>query len=256
MFLSLLEGNLIHPLIERNHLRAISDIATGTGIWLQDVRNAFDNARPFPLLQGFDVSSAQFPSDLDKLSFSVQNVLNPFPPDELNRYDLVHVRFLQPGLEESDYQLAVTNMVSIIKPGGYLQWEEEDCSRSFKLMTTIQPQLQEIVDDYVGYAKFHGFSLNAPEAIVKACVNADLKVISKTFQNTVNAPPEQLSHIRSFFRRSLAMVLPVAYCDQGLVHDEHEGQTMYHRKISKVMRLFEEGLVLDDVFASILCQKA
>jgi reverse gyrase len=60
------------------------------------------------------VSSAQFPSDAGDIHFSIQDILKPFPTDHLNRYDLVHVRFLAAAIREADYKAVVANLVTLL----------------------------------------------------------------------------------------------------------------------------------------------
>jgi hypothetical protein len=50
-------------------------------------------------------------------------MLTPFPPSELATYDLVAVRFVSSATTRSDWRRAVTNLVTLLKPGrGWLQW--------------------------------------------------------------------------------------------------------------------------------------
>ncbi|RAL02552.1 class I SAM-dependent methyltransferase [Aspergillus ibericus CBS 121593] len=120
-------GNtLIHPTLPTEQIRSVADIATGTGIWLEDVTQFLERPHIERYYQGFDISSEQFPSNPGPIQLSVHDVTTPFPKEHWNRYDLVHVRLLVAALEESDYRAAITNIYNILKPGGYLQWEEID----------------------------------------------------------------------------------------------------------------------------------
>ncbi|KAL4925544.1 class I SAM-dependent methyltransferase [Aspergillus undulatus] len=121
---------LIHPSIPTGDIISVADVATGTGVWLDEVSQVLDNNKNSQqhYYHGFDISSAQFPEELPMtdLHFSVQDITSPFPQEHLNKYDLVHVRLLIAALEESEYKTALTNISAILKPGGYLQWEEID----------------------------------------------------------------------------------------------------------------------------------
>ncbi|KAE8149936.1 hypothetical protein BDV25DRAFT_140320 [Aspergillus avenaceus] len=120
------ENTLIHPTIPVAGLRSIADIGTGTGVWLRHVSESLGEAPRKRYYHGFDISAEQFPPELDGIDLSVQDITVPFHEEHWNRYDLVHVRLLLAGLAESDYRSAVTNIYNILKPGGYLQWEEVD----------------------------------------------------------------------------------------------------------------------------------
>ncbi|OGM48428.1 hypothetical protein ABOM_003398 [Aspergillus bombycis] len=120
-------NTLIHPSIPTGKVVSIADIATGTGIWLRDLSRSLSEV---PGVQryyhGFDISSAQFPPADDSIKFSVHDITVPFPEEHWNRYDLVHVRLLVAALAEPDYRAAVANIYQLLKPGGYMQWEEID----------------------------------------------------------------------------------------------------------------------------------
>ncbi|PYI08853.1 LaeA-like methyltransferase [Aspergillus sclerotiicarbonarius CBS 121057] len=120
-------GNtLIHPTIPTEQIRSVADIATGTGIWLEDVSQFLDTPHIQRYYHGFDISSDQFPDNPGSIHLSVHDLTDPFPREHWNRYDLVHVRLLVAALEEYEYRAAITNIYNILKPGGYLQWEEID----------------------------------------------------------------------------------------------------------------------------------
>lgn len=46
----------------------------------------------------------------------------PFPAAELGTYDLVAIRFTSSVLARADWSRAVTNLLTLLKPGGWLQW--------------------------------------------------------------------------------------------------------------------------------------
>jgi len=46
----------------------------------------------------------------------------PFPEAELSSYDIVAVRFTSSGITRADWKRAVTNLTTLLKPGGWLQW--------------------------------------------------------------------------------------------------------------------------------------
>ncbi|OOF90556.1 hypothetical protein ASPCADRAFT_400772 [Aspergillus carbonarius ITEM 5010] len=95
-------------------------------IWLEDVSQLLETPHIQRYYHGFDISSEQFPNNPETIHLSVHDLTAPFPCEHWNRYDLVHVRLVVAGLEESEYRVAITNLYKILKPGGYLQWEELD----------------------------------------------------------------------------------------------------------------------------------
>ena len=111
----------------------IADVACGTAIWLRCVAQNLHHAR----LDGFDISLAQCPP----LQWLPQNIrslrewdLYQEPPMELRgRYDVVHARLLFVVVRDGDPRPVIRNMMMLLKPGGYLQWDELDVAHSFIL---------------------------------------------------------------------------------------------------------------------------
>lgn len=103
---------------------AVADIGTGTGIWLRDLAPELpSDAR----LDGYDVDQSKFIPSKDlppniKLSFG--DILEPFPPEFLGKYDLVHARLLMFALKADQWLPAAANLRTLLKPNGYLMWDE------------------------------------------------------------------------------------------------------------------------------------
>jgi SAM-dependent methyltransferase len=74
---------------------------------------------------GFDISAQHFPeTPLPNSTFEVQDILTPFPEAFHNQFDLVHVRLLVLALRKDQFEPAVKNVMQLLKPGGWIQWEE------------------------------------------------------------------------------------------------------------------------------------
>ncbi|KAE8151184.1 hypothetical protein BDV25DRAFT_153041 [Aspergillus avenaceus] len=128
----LIGGSPIHPSIPTENITAVADIATGTGIWLFTLPAALPTTNTL-YLHGFDISSAQFPNQTDLKSthefhLSIQDIRTRFPPEHRNRYDIIHLRLLAGALKQEDYPRAMQNIYELLKPGGYLQWDDGDTS--------------------------------------------------------------------------------------------------------------------------------
>lgn len=52
------------------------------------------------------------------------DVKAPPPLAERHRYDVVHVRLLTAAMTPLDWEIVVSNLLQLLKPGGALQWEE------------------------------------------------------------------------------------------------------------------------------------
>lgn len=107
-------------------LPKIADIGTSTGVFLRRVGELM----PWAEMHGFDVSDALFPpSDENAASstqYSVMDIKRPIPEEFKGVFDVVHVRLLVWSMTERDWPIVVVNLHAMLKPGGWLQWEEND----------------------------------------------------------------------------------------------------------------------------------
>ncbi|MCJ1353415.1 MAG: hypothetical protein MMC33_003401 [Icmadophila ericetorum] len=118
-------GYLLNPLIPLTDDMKVADIACGTGIWLIDL------AKEAPHVQcdGFDISDAQFPHRNwipRNVTLDTLDVLKPVPESLQGKYDVVHVGLVVLVVENGDPLPLLDNLLTLLKPGGYLQWEEAD----------------------------------------------------------------------------------------------------------------------------------
>ncbi len=114
-------GNILHPSIPRHNIRAVADMATGTGLWLNDMAKelqAHKNHREKMDLVGFDISAEQFPTNGDRLAevdFVVHDITTPFPEQYQGRFDVVNMRFLVYALNETDLPKAIENVAESLR---------------------------------------------------------------------------------------------------------------------------------------------
>ncbi|QKX57692.1 uncharacterized protein TRUGW13939_04810 [Talaromyces rugulosus] len=142
-------GYLLHPVIptDRANLR-IADVGTGTAVWLTELASCLPDTVKF---EGLDVSMAAAPP-AQWLPANVilrhWDIKEPVPSELLGAYDVVHVRNLAFVLRGSEVPAVLERLVSLLRPGGALQWGEPDVS-SFRietvtalrsLLTLSQPQ--------------------------------------------------------------------------------------------------------------------
>ena len=100
------------------------DVGTGTGVWPL----AIAALHPQWHCMGTDVSSDQFPP-LESLGpnvkLQVSDLRESFPKAMLGHFDVVHARLLLLAMEDQHaWTVAVNNLSTLLKPGGWLQWEE------------------------------------------------------------------------------------------------------------------------------------
>ncbi|KAH7371769.1 hypothetical protein BKA64DRAFT_689469 [Cadophora sp. MPI-SDFR-AT-0126] len=151
----------IHPSIPKDQIIRVADIATGTGIWLEHLSAILsktplsgDSPRQYV---GFDISRDFFPSSYDSSFRYVQhNVLRSFPEEHLGKYDLVHVRLLIAALKEDEIPIALENVLELLAPGGYIQWDEWDFPAV--QLPSASPAVKQTLTDFLDFCDSLGFS--------------------------------------------------------------------------------------------------
>ena len=113
----------LHPSVSVPNEARIADVATGSAMWLIDLARELPSAR----LDGFDIKLDQAPPSEwlpPNIHLRTWNVFDDVPEDMLGVYDVVHVRLLVLVVENSDPRPIVRNLSRMLKPGGYLQWDD------------------------------------------------------------------------------------------------------------------------------------
>lgn len=120
-------GWLLHPKIEESISKItrpqVADVACGTGIWALEVAEKF----PATLITGLDVSTKQFPPQWswpDNGKLEMLDLLGEIPPQYRGKFDVVHCRFLLAAGPMVDPKLWADAFSKLLKPGGWLQWQE------------------------------------------------------------------------------------------------------------------------------------
>ncbi|KAK6857143.1 hypothetical protein PG995_007330 [Apiospora arundinis] len=106
----------------------VADLGCGNGAWLCDLHDEFSNAGVTVQLDGYDINPINFPAaaflpsavTLKKLDILKQ----PLPEDVAGLYDIVHVRAFGSILVDIGPAPLLSVVLAMLKPGGYLQWEE------------------------------------------------------------------------------------------------------------------------------------
>ncbi|KAI0547127.1 S-adenosyl-L-methionine-dependent methyltransferase [Xylaria curta] len=129
-------GYLLHPSIPTSDAQLrVADVATGTGIWLMDMSSRLPKTAK---LSGLDISLQATPPK-EWLPTNVEmrewDVRKPVPQDLVGTYDVVHVRYLCLVLSDEEVADVLKNVVTLLKPGGWLQWGELD-TPSFRIEKT------------------------------------------------------------------------------------------------------------------------
>ncbi|PWY66359.1 hypothetical protein BO94DRAFT_540645 [Aspergillus sclerotioniger CBS 115572] len=121
-------GYSIHPSIPTTPaLSKVVDVACGTALWLIDVAHENPNGIQ---LDGLDLDLTQAPHPAwlpSNVHLDQWDLFTPVPQHLQEQYDLVHVRLLVLVLSGLDPLPVIRRLYQLVKPGGYLQWDELDC---------------------------------------------------------------------------------------------------------------------------------
>jgi SAM-dependent methyltransferase len=113
----------------RSESLKIADLACGNGVWLTELHSHLAKANIPAQLDGFDINPVNFP-DAAYLPASVSlqklDIFTPdLPAEIIGVYDVVHIRALVSVIPNESTLTRVFSIASkLLKPGGFLQWEE------------------------------------------------------------------------------------------------------------------------------------
>jgi 2-keto-3-deoxy-L-rhamnonate aldolase RhmA/pyoverdine/dityrosine biosynthesis protein Dit1/alpha-ketoglutarate-dependent taurine dioxygenase/SAM-dependent methyltransferase len=174
----LCDGFIISPIIQTDRLQMVADVGTGSGAWLIDLDSRLraqgeSNKTTF---HGFDISDLQFPTlsgdQHSRFNFSVHDVRKPFPEEHIGKYDLVHLRLLVWALPADDVDAVVANLTALLKPGGYLAWDEAAYVDSVDAAGT--PEGVRIHDIVVDFMEKRNLCVDLPSVLRKSYEKAGL----------------------------------------------------------------------------------
>ncbi|KAI1809058.1 hypothetical protein GGS20DRAFT_399389 [Poronia punctata] len=118
----------IRPAIAANLPAApvVADVATGTCLWLLDTARELGPDAQFDGLD-YNLEQAPHPSTLPpNMRTRYWDVHEPPPEDLVGRYDYVHLRLVVLVVRDEDPRPIARNLFKLLKPGGYIQWDEID----------------------------------------------------------------------------------------------------------------------------------
>ncbi|KAI8942785.1 hypothetical protein NX059_000828 [Plenodomus lindquistii] len=120
---------LIHPRIPLRSRASVADLGTGTAIWPIEVAEQMKATDIKGTIDGFDVSSEQYPpTNLlpANVNLHVQDAFGTFPSKYISHFDLVNIRGFVSFTRLPAAEKLLRNVSQILKPGGYLQWIDLD----------------------------------------------------------------------------------------------------------------------------------
>ncbi|KAL2844066.1 hypothetical protein BJY01DRAFT_190490 [Aspergillus pseudoustus] len=251
--------DVVDGAIDRNvpldNVSAVADVATGTGVWLWDAKHVLEQKadQSGRYYHGFDISDAQFPPAAQGIKLSVQDVFQPFPAEFLNRFDFVHVRLMVTAFPESKFQEAVENVLTILKPGGYLQWVEIDFSH-IEAQTDGDPRVASSARHWLKFVDVNQMSRCAPGALFKAYQNLGLQNTSNN-SFLIRGRPELKERAQAWQMEFFATIMPRVLLRIGEAANMDEAAEKAAVIKKDLQSFFADGEVVDTRFGTVVGQK-
>ncbi|KAL2859776.1 uncharacterized protein BJX67DRAFT_386642 [Aspergillus lucknowensis] len=152
------------------------------------------------------MSPASFPAPgthPENFRYSVYNILEPVPEELRGRYDLVHVRLLVAALGKGDVDTAVRNLVLLLRPGGWIQWEDLDSyTWAGRVPSSHVKEMHALMRSHM---EARGMEEHIPSAFVAAATaHQDLQNVSARAFNTLEGGTQHRDAFNKAFLWSCA----------------------------------------------------
>jgi hypothetical protein len=250
------DNRLLDPSIPCDGVRSIADVATGTGIWLTELKDELTTSsttNPSNEYTGFDISAAQFPQNPGpNIEFVVQDMTKPYPVQYHNRYDIVHVSLIFIALPRAQIDSAVKNTLALLKPGGYIQWDEMELASGHNLWPG--PAVKSGVGVMYDFMRLFGMTetpVSDLSASFKSYGLEDIVVRDYvTFRH-----PELVGETRAWLLQSLSSLVPIALMRLGKTKDIDGGKVVWSQMEREMKDEFESGVEPGCPIVSILARK-
>ncbi|KAI9642303.1 hypothetical protein NHQ30_009105 [Ciborinia camelliae] len=113
-----LVGHLLHPSIPIKEKAKIADIACGTGIWLLDLAKELARSNKWAQLDGFDISTTQYPPSAllpPNVKLDTLDIFEPIPEQLRGQYDVIHISLLCLVIRDGDPRPVLDNVLTWIR---------------------------------------------------------------------------------------------------------------------------------------------
>ncbi|KAI2615588.1 hypothetical protein GGR54DRAFT_611901 [Hypoxylon sp. NC1633] len=147
-----LDNQNIHPSIRARlpENPVVADVAAGTCAWLLDVARELG---PGAELHGldYDLDQAPHPSTHPRnVRTRRWDVFDAVPDDLVGRFDYVHTRLLVLVVRDGDPRPVIRGLRALLKPGGFLQWDELDTVHQRVNRAASEPEQKTPALDQLG----------------------------------------------------------------------------------------------------------
>jgi hypothetical protein len=212
-------------------------------IWLEDVAailsaTSSSTEREYT---GFDISNKYLPpSPQQGVAFHEHDILQPFPKELYNQYDLVHIRLLVLALRKDQFETAVANVAALAKPGGYIQWEElETKNMAFHPPSEITTHVQSIMRNAAQYIGLTNTACADVRQHLTALGFEDVRVVDYDSGSREDLAPEA----REWTKAGGKAGLYYALLKDGSGRTQEETRKLANELLQKYVRRIDDGVV-------------
>lgn len=159
------------------------------------------------------------------------------------------------ALREEEFKEVVANVATLLKPGGYLQWDEIDSSTLIIDPNRDQhPTLTVLGQLMLDFMKKSGCTLCAPARVLEGCQAAGLSDVTRHDYHTDDRP-ELRDRTRAWLRRVFQALLPVGLVRTGREADMQTAEKKAEEMIKEVDGDFAAGHVLNVRLGVVVARK-
>jgi len=223
MMLEASNGKVLDTSIPTKNLKRIADIATGTGIWMEDASRTLPDGSSIEFV-GFDISDVGFPHKYStNIKFSLHDMRQPFPKEYLGTFDIVHIRLVIYGLTAEIAPAVVDNLIGLLKPGGYLNWVETSAAKEDLPKIYPHPRLEAIERMALEFMESQGINLKLPVQI-ESLMKERMEDVRQTQQWTASFPSMQEEVAVNILLAQRTKLRPALMAQRGAKKEDIEKQ--------------------------------
>ncbi|KAK6613731.1 methyltransferase domain-containing protein [Botrytis cinerea] len=247
-------GWLLHPSIpfpktsQKEDAFSVADIGIGSADWLLELsQKVSQNVR----LHGFDISKELFPAKEylpSNMNLEILDAFGPLPEHLKGKFDIVHIRAFTIVVKGGHPGILLENLIAMLKPGGYLQWDEMD-SASFSAHSpnerTPKVNMELVIDIFQEMCKKSDLAFEWISNLAEICEQQGLKVV-----DSIRLPCNDI--MRQMTTDNYLMGLE----DLGYVVSERAlgERTAYREAFNKAVLETREGVSISMDMVVVVCQ--
>ncbi|TEY77513.1 hypothetical protein BOTCAL_0054g00290 [Botryotinia calthae] len=247
-------GWLLHPSIlvpkapPKEDTFSIVDIGTGSADWLLELSQ---KVSPNVRLHGFDISNELFPAKEylpSNMNLEILDAFGPLPEHLKGKFDIVHIRVFTIVVKGGHPGVLLDNLIAMLKPGGYLQWDEFD-SASFSVHSpnesTPKVNVELVMDRFQDMCKKSDLTFGWISNLAEICDQQGLKVV-----DSIRLPCNDI--MRKMTTDNCLMALE----DLGYIVSERAlgKRTAYRQAFNKAVLETRKGVSIAMDMVVVVCQ--